>query len=257
MKVNTGNTLSEIAIPQQYKGEVRTLYQSYNFMIKRIKELINEVYIADIKKKEAELNALQAQINPHFMYNTLDSINWMAIAVGAKNIQKMTQSLASMLRYSLNNGENQVEVYREIDQVRAYLDILQFRYPEQFDVSFDISEDILYCRIIKLIIQPLVENAIIHGFEGLNYRGNLIIRGYLENMNIIIEVRNSGNKMDLEKIQSILYPKTKERPKSYGIRNVNERLINAYGQSYHLQFIIEDEFSVAKITIPLEEDTTN
>ena len=234
-------------------GEMKTLYQSFNYMMDMIGDLIQEVYVAKIREKQSELAALQAQINPHFLYNTLDSINWMAIRYGARDIQKMVVSLATMLRYSLNNGQNLIAVQDEIKQVQSYINLQQIRFENCFESEIRIQEEMNSC-IIKLLLQPLVENAIIHGFdEGQYENGHLTITGEIESGHMVFRVMNDGHQADLEVIQRILYPAEDVKPKSYGIKNVNDRLRHQYGEEYTLQYRIQGDLTVAVIRIPLEK----
>ena len=235
-------------------GEMKTLYQSFNYMMDMIGDLIQEVYVAKIREKQSELAALQAQINPHFLYNTLDSINWMAIRYGARDIQKMVVSLATMLRYSLNNGQNLIAVQDEIKQVQSYINLQQIRFENCFESEIRIQEEMNSCIIIKLLLQPLVENAIIHGFdEGQYENGHLTITGEIESGHMVFRVLNDGHQADLEVIQRILYPAEDVKPKSYGIKNVNDRLRHQYGEEYTLQYRIQGDLTVAVIRIPLEK----
>lgn len=235
-------------------GEMKTLYQSFNYMMDMIGDLIQEVYVAKIREKQSELAALQAQINPYFLYNTLDSINWMAIRYGARDIQKMVVSLATMLRYSLNNGQNLIAVQDEIKQVQSYINLQQIRFENCFESEIRIQEEMNSCIIIKLLLQPLVENAIIHGFdEGQYENGHLTITGEIESGHMVFRVMNDGHQADLEVIQRILYPAEDVKPKSYGIKNVNDRLRHQYGEEYTLQYRIQGDLTVAVIRIPLEK----
>ena len=235
-------------------GEMKTLYQSFNYMMDMIGDLIQEVYVAKIREKQSELAALQAQINPHFLYNTLDSINWMAIRYGVRDIQKMVVSLATMLRYSLNNGQNLIAVQDEIKQVQSYINLQQIRFENCFESEIRIQEEMNSCIIIKLLLQPLVENAIIHGFdEGQYENGHLTITGEIESGHMVFRVMNDGHQADLEVIQRILYPAEDVKPKSYGIKNVNDRLRHQYGEEYTLQYRIQGVLTVAVIRIPLEK----
>lgn len=256
MKEAENGDIVPVSLENSYSGEVKILYESYNSMATRINTLINEVYIAKIEEQEAELKALQAQINPHFIYNTLDTINWMAAKYKAKEIQNMIYLLATMLRCSLNNGENEISIEGELQQLKSYLDIHKIRDPDRFQVIYDIDETLLQYPIIKLILQPLVENAIQHGFGDIDYMGTIWINIYKENENIVLEVINDGQKPDLEKIKKIIAPNQSEKPKSYGIRNVNTRLIKHYGIDHALQYAYKENKTYATIKIPIEKSKT-
>lgn len=235
------------------KGEFRLLVDSYNYMTQVIKDLLEDVQTAQQKEREAALQALQAQINPHFLYNTLDSINWMCFKYGAEDIQLMVHSLATMLRHSLNNGKNLITVRNELEQLRSYLYIQKIRYNNSITEFFLVDPNILDQTIIKLILQPLVENAIIHGFVDLEEGGSLLINGYQEQSNIVFDVMNNGRLIDLADMERRL-SREQERSSGYGINNVNARLIHQYGEAYSLRYSIYGEYTVARVQIPMGQE---
>ncbi|MEX1378121.1 MAG: histidine kinase [Eubacteriales bacterium] len=242
----------EIEVNNTYDKETKQLYKQYNYMIRRINSLIDKVYLAQIKEKEAELLALQQQINPHFLYNTLDSIAWMSMEYKAEDIRYMVMSLASMMRYSLNEGNNYISVRDELEQVRNYLGIQEIRYDNKFTTTISAEKKTLDYKIIKLIIQPLVENAIVHGFKDTGVFGNIEISVALKNNNLVIKVINDGIEIDLEKVKKLLEPDIKEKPKHYGLRNVNDRLIKSFGKGSAIKFSVEDKRTVATILISID-----
>lgn len=236
------------------EGEVATLYSSYNLMIDRINKEINENYISQIREKDAELRALQAQINPHFLYNTLDSINWLALKYKAKDISKMVISLSDMLRLSLNKGKNILNIKEELRQVESYIELQKVRYSDCFDYKFEVEEDILDRKILKMLLQPLVENALIHGFEDVESGGLIIIRVRDNKDKTYFEVENNGKIIDLEDINSRLNNfESEEVRKGYGIINVNERIKALYGEEYGINYMIRDNHTVAYFEIPIKE----
>lgn len=258
MELASDGNLEPVTYPPYYKGEIKVLYDSYNQMVKQIDTLIHEVYQAKINEQEAELRTLQAQINPHFIYNTLDTINWMAMRYRAKDIQHMVRSLATMLRFSLNNGENMISLAGEFEQIVSYINIQKIRDPDSFRVEYCIDENIMRYQVIKLILQPLVENAILHGSSGVDYQVTIRILGYLEDGHVILKVCNNGARANLEQIQRLLDPENKEKPKSYGIRNVNMRLIKQYGSQYGIQYCYDETLgeTQATIRIPIVDSET-
>lgn len=241
-----------LIMKKSYSSEVKILYEQYNFMAARIDNLIKEVVHSADKEKEAELLALQAQINPHFLYNTLDSINWMALKYKAEDVRYMVNALANMMRYSLNSGMNFITVEDEIEQVRNYVGIQEVRHNGKFNTYFEVDEEVLNFRIIKLLLQPLVENAIRHGFMESGKYGEILVKGYIEKDNLVFEVINEGDSIDMDKIEALLHPSNEEKQKSYGIRNVNDRLIKQYGDEFELKFFTKDGYTFARIEIPLE-----
>lgn len=240
-----------LKVSKWYSTEVKILYEQYNYMLDRIEKLIKEVYNSAEKEKDAELLALQAQINPHFLYNTLDSINWMAVKYKAEDIRFMVNKLANMMRYSLNSGKNFIKVEDEIEQVRNYVGIQEVRHNGKFKTYFDIDPDTNDYLIIKLLLQPLVENAIKHGFTDTDQYGDILVKGYKDKEKLVFEVINEGDKLDMDKIEKLMHPKNDEKQKSYGISNVNDRLVKQYGKEFELKFSVFEGKTYAKIEIPL------
>ncbi len=251
-QVEQGNFDIDVPVPQG-KGEITILYNNFRNMIKMRNSLIEEIYGAKVREKEAELRALQAQINPHFLYNTLDSINWMAVKYGADDIEEVVTDLSQMLRYSLNNGQNILKISEELIQIKSYIKIQQIRFSGFFQVTYDVDQELMDHRIIKLLLQPLVENALLHGFDETGENGILIIRIKRENDKIRFEVINNGKVMDLDKVTEALSQPGEEKPTSYGLRNVNDRLIKYYGPESCLQFSVENGYSKAGFMIPFSE----
>ena len=161
------------------RDEIGMLYRGFGSMMKRIRTLINEVYLSKITQKEAELKALQAQINPHFLYNTLSLINWKALAAGEEDISRMTLALSTFYRTALNRGRNVLQVETELSNTRAYLEIQSMLHDGDFDYEIEAQTEILQCESLNLILQPLVENAIHHGIEEkTDGRGKITVRGW-------------------------------------------------------------------------------
>ena len=230
------------------KGEVGMLYSNFNNMIRMIKLLIQDVYVTKIRQKDAEIKALEAQINPHFLYNTLDAINWMAKTYRAEDISKMATSLASLLRYSISKGEEVIEIEKEIRQVECYLTIQKIRFANRFESYFNLDEKILGVKIIRLILQPLVENAIIHGLANAPENSYLIVNGYQEEGHVVFEIINNGVPVDVDKVADIL--REEGDHKGHGIRNVDQRLRLTYGDCYGVAYRVEGRETIASIRIP-------
>lgn len=247
------STFGAIEIPNNATCEVQDLYESFNTLLAKQKDLIQQIYVARIEEQKAQMQALMAQINPHFLYNTLDSINWMAIKYRASDIQTMVSALATMLRHSLNRGNDTILIRNELEQVKSYLTIQQIRFKDWFTVSYDVDEELLDAEMIKLIMQPLVENAIVHGFER-GQMGKMIISIHSVGENIQIQIKNNGTKIDLNKVRSAMRGETPQGVTSgYGLKNVNARLTKHYGENYGIRFKSEDEWTIAIIDIPSEE----
>ena len=214
------------------RDEIGMLYRGFGSMMKRIRTLINEVYLSKITQKEAELKALQAQINPHFLYNTLSLINWKALAAGEEDISRMTLALSTFYRTALNRGRNVLQVETELSNTRAYLEIQSMLHDGDFDYEIEAQTEILQCESLNLILQPLVENAIHHGIEEkTDGRGKITVRGWKEDNCVWFMVEDNGVGMEQEGADKILTMESK----GYGVRNVDERIRLCYGEKYAMK----------------------
>ena len=192
------------------RDEIGMLYRGFGSMMKRIRTLINEVYLSKITQKEAELKALQAQINPHFLYNTLSLINWKALAAGEEDISRMTLALSTFYRTALNRGRNVLQVETELSNTRAYLEIQSMLHDGDFDYEIEAQTEILQCESLNLILQPLVENAIHHGIEEkTDGRGKITVRGWKEDNCVWFMVEDNGVGMEQEVADKILTMESK------------------------------------------------
>ena len=214
------------------RDEIGMLYRGFGSMMKRIRTLINEVYLSKVTQKEAELKALQAQINPHFLYNTLSLINWKALAAGEEDISRMTLALSTFYRTALNRGRNVLQVETELSNTRAYLEIQSMLHDGDFDYEIEAQTEILQCESLNLILQPLVENAIHHGIEEkTDGRGKITVRGWKEDNCVWFMVEDNGVGMEQEVADKILTMESK----GYGVRNVDERIRLCYGEKYAMK----------------------
>lgn len=214
------------------RDEIGMLYRGFGSMMKRIRTLINEVYLSKITQKEAELKALQAQINPHFLYNTLSLINWKALAAGEEDISRMTLALSTFYRTALNRGRSVLQVETELSNTRAYLEIQSMLHDGDFDYEIEAQTEILQCESLNLILQPLVENAIHHGIEEkTDGRGKITVRGWKEDNCVWFMVEDNGVGMEQEVADKILTMESK----GYGVRNVDERIRLCYGEKYAMK----------------------
>ena len=232
--------------------EIRTLYESYNSMTQALNTQIEENYVSRLREREAELKALQAQINPHFLYNTLDSINWMALRQSAQDISRMVVALSDMLRFSLNKGHNRIAVRDELRQVESYLYLQRIRYSESFSYEIEADAGVRSRTMIKMLLQPIVENAILHGFDGLE-GGHIWIRVFEEGSELRIEVANDGHPVDPVAMNARIRESQPSEHRGYGIVNVLERIHGHYGPDYGLTYLLRDGLTVAQIRLPLEE----
>lgn len=214
------------------RDEIGMLYRGFGSMMKRIRTLINEVYLGKITQKEAELKALQAQINPHFLYNTLSLINWKALAAGEEDISRMTLAMSTFYRTALNRGRNVLQVEAELSNIRAYLEIQSMLHDGDFDYEIEVQPEILQCESLNLILQPLVENAIHHGIEEkTDGRGKISVRGWKEDNCVWFMVEDNGVGMEQKVADKILTMESK----GYGVRNVDERIRLCYGEKYAMK----------------------
>lgn len=225
-----------------YKGEIRQLGDAFNSMVDKISELLKLVYKEQKNKREAELKILHEQIKPHFLYNTLDTIQWMAKKYHAQDIVDMVLALSNFFRISLSQGKEYITLSQEIAMVRSYLDIQKFRYEELFDYETQVDEEILKCSVMKLCLQPLVENALYHGIkESDREKGRIWIRAYPEGEEyLILQVEDDGAGMSPEKCRKLNdWMKQKERTEeveAYGTLNVNDRIRIAFGEACGLSY---------------------
>ena len=257
-----------------YQDEIGTLADSYNYMLGRIQHLLQEQenYISQLKeekkradieqelKRRAELRALQAQINPHFLYNTLDSIRWKAEKAGAADISQMTTALATLFRVGLSRGQEIIPVAQEARHVESYLMIQKQRYSDRLTYSVDFQPEILSLYTVKLILQPLVENAIYHGIKESDHAGKVEITGCRKGDVLEMTVTDNGLGIPPERLKMLQADLARGKSVSregYGIFNVNERIRLHFGAQYGLT--LESEWgkgtvaSVKLPCIPLEE----
>ena len=205
------------------------------------------------------MKALQAQINPHFLYNTLDSIIWMAEAGQNDDVVLMTSALAKLLRQSISNDKEQVRVEEEMNYVQSYLTIQKMRYKDKLEYEIELEDGIGREKIVKLVLQPLVENAIYHGIKYKEGRGLIQIRVFCQDDCIVLQVEDDGKGMDEETLAHIFEQHIRDtRSNGVGVNNVNERIRLFYGAEYGLSFKSEPEKgTTATIRIPLGKDGEN
>lgn len=240
-QVEEGNL--DVSIDIKSDNEIGELAKAFNLMTNRVNNLVNQNKKIEKNKRKNELRALQAQINPHFLYNTLDSIIWMAESKNYKAVVTMTSALAKLFRISISKGEQYITVAEEIEHVENYLKIQKIRYGDHLDYHIDVEEDIKQNKIIKLIIQPIVENAIYHGIKNVPGGGMIDISVKKYDNKILITIADDGVGMSEQEI-NLLFSKDQELPKEkklggVGVRNVDNRIKLYYGEDYGLE--IESE----------------
>ena len=227
-----------VSFNTKYNDEIGELGNSFNTMVKEINNLINLVQIEEKNKRIAEMNVLQAQIKPHFIYNTLDTIRWMAEEHNEKDIVEIIEAFTNLLRISLSKGREIISVKEELNHMQSYLTIQKIRYEDKLDYEIQFEEKILNYKLIKLILQPLVENAIYHGIKEKRGKGKILITGEIEGDLLCFTVKDNGKGIEeelLNKINKMLVNSNeKENEIGYGIFNVNERIRLTYGEKYGL-----------------------
>ena len=246
-----------ISIQINNNDEIKQLGERFNIMITKIKELIDKVYTIELAKKQAELNALQTQINPHYLYNTLESIRMMAALNDDIEVMNMIAVLGDTFRYSININNEVVAIEEEIKHVKNYLIIQKMRYQERLQVEIDIDESILYCKILKLVIQPIVENSIYHGLGNKIGVGNITLSGNKKNDQIRFEITDDGAGMTIEQLVEIKEVlknnKHSNDKRSMGLSNINERLRLYFGDAYSIDIISSSDIGTkVVIIIPVE-----
>ncbi|MCA2000875.1 MAG: sensor histidine kinase, partial [Chloroflexi bacterium] len=231
-------------------------------MIGKIKELLDSKIKEQEELKKAELRALQAQINPHFLYNTLDTIIWMAESKQTGQVVKIVSALSNFFRISLSKGMDWITIGEEVERVRNYLTIQKMRYRDILDYKIDVSEDVAENTILKLILQPLVENALYHGIKNKRQGGTISVRARRKNENeIMLEVEDDGIGFTPEKLKKLRAELEDDSgdiklESGFGIGNVNRRIRLYYGKPYGLS--IESEYaSGTRVTlvIPAKVET--
>ncbi len=240
----------------QHNDEIGELGQSFNHMIARIDQLIQMVYVEQENKRTAEMKSLQEQIKPHFLYNTLDTISWMARDYDAEDIVRLVDALTNMFRIGLSHGKDIITVKEEITHVSNYLYIQKIRYKDKLNYVIHVDESLYAVEVPKLILQPLVENAIYHGVKAKRGGGTITITGVPEGENLVFTVQDNGAGMPQEKVEE-LNRRMSERSvldekKSFGLFYIRERIQLCYGKGYgvHVESALGEGTRVT-ITLPL------
>ena len=248
---------------QVEKGELQIRYNSdkqdeisqlgyvFNSMLDRINLLLLENTEKQRRIRVEELKALQTQINPHFLYNTLDNVYWMAQMVDAKEICDILSALTNYYRISLSNGAEIIKIRDEINHVRNYMTIQKIRYENKIDCKIQIPDEILELCILKLTLQPIVENAIYHGLRGLDRQGTIYITASADEETLSIDVYDNGRGMGRERLDRVIGGFSHKDKDGYGLSNVNERIRLYFGDQYGISInSVENEYTCITVSIP-------
>ena len=237
--------------------------ESFDSMSAQVKYLFDYVYDEKLARKDAQIQALQAQINPHFLNNTLEMMNWQVRMSGNVEVSKMIESLGTVLDYRMNRADvKEILLAEELQCIDAYFYIMSMRFGQRLSISRQVDEDLLYIMVPPLILQPLVENAIIHGVEAVK-NAEIKIQIYHDEEKVYLEVLNTGKALTeegKERIRALLNDEDyqiKQAPgkhTSIGIRNVNRRIHLVYGEDYGLTITQnEDLVTTSRITLPYQD----
>ena len=240
--------------------EIDQLVHEYNFMVEKITDLINDKFKAGQEIKNAELRALQAQINPHFLYNTLDMINWYAWENSGPEIISIVDSLAKFYKISLSKGKEVVSIIDELAHVSYYFQIQNMRFKNALNLEISVDEFLMQYSILKITLQPIVENSILHGILFKESKsGNIYIRGDLVEDEIHLYVEDDGVGMSAEKLKSLLDETPKNsQSNGFGVRNIDQRIKLYYGTGYGLTYTSkEGHRTIVEITIPAIKSSNN
>ncbi len=256
-----GDIGMQVEVNSMPNSEFEVLKTSFNKMSSEIKYLFDVAYSEQLARKDAKIIALQSQINPHFLNNTLEMMNWQARMAGDVTVSKMIEALGTLLNYSMDrSNKKMIHLSEELRCVDAYCYIISMRFGKRLKIEKEIDNDLMQLEVPQLILQPLIENAVVHGVETVK-NGTIWIKVYKENQNAILQIINTGKGMtkeDTERVAAILegrYDQESNRHESLGIHNVNERIKLIFGEEYGLTIGPDGEDrAVSTITIPLEYD---
>ncbi|WP_127533884.1 cache domain-containing sensor histidine kinase [Paenibacillus kobensis] len=234
------------------RDEIGVLMAALYDMARRLNMLIKDKYQMEIKQKETQLQMLYQQINPHLLYNTLESIYWKSTIEGRSESAEMIKDLSKLMRISLSRGRELITIGEELEHANAYIKLQQHRYAFTFQVEWLIPEEVLPYLIPKITLQPLIENAIIHGIKHMGEDGEIVIRAVLENETITISIEDNGYKeVDVEAIGQVLEGTVTGEQSGYGIRNIQQRIRLHFGNGYGLEYDHrEGGGTVARLTLP-------
>ncbi|MCM3443070.1 sensor histidine kinase [Metabacillus halosaccharovorans] len=234
------------------QDEIGKLKYRFNKMVEQIQYLINTKYRLEIKQRESELTALQNQINPHFLYNTLDMIRWTARMENALETSRLIELLSKMFRISLSKGKLWIPLQQELLYVESYLELQKKRLGSKLTYSIDLDQHIKDVLVLKQILQPLVENSILHGFKGKKEVGMIEISSFAEENDVMIDIKDNGIGVNTQQMNTYLLEESNHDNKGFALSNVNDRLITLFGSEYGLTFLEPEQPGTwVRIRLPL------
>ncbi|NOV00724.1 sensor histidine kinase [Paenibacillus planticolens] len=237
-------------------NEIATLIDTYNHMARQIRDLLQRLKDEYVQKEEMRFRALQAQINPHFILNTLNNIKWMAYIRNDREVGEMLSSLGSIMEASIGRGETLISLKEEMDYVQHYITLMKLRYNDKLTVEFHIPEPLMKQEAIKFMLQPIIENSILHGIEQMEGRGVIAIKAVAEQDQMILTVTDNGSGIRPDKIDEInhclLQGQGQAPSRSIGIMNVHERIRLQYGEGYGLHIQSKANETTVEFKLPLK-----
>jgi two-component system sensor histidine kinase YesM len=243
------------AMSYRSKDEIGQLNREVERVFKRVNDLVEEVYITKIHNQEATLQMLTSQINPHFLYNTLDSIRWKAIRNKDIEVSEQIEALASLFRHILSKGADMVTVGQEITQLENYLYIMNFRYQNRIHCRIETAKNVMELKIPKLVLQPLVENAILHGLEPQVEKGSIEVRVETTGNLLLITVSDNGQGADAAPITEMLKNAGTVSHNMFALKNIDQRIKLRYGSEYGMTFhSVPGEGTIVTLIMPLDEN---
>lgn len=253
-KVSLGdlNVKTDLSLIKGATQEVKELNEVFNHMTTQLQTLLEDFYNQGLKEKDAELRALRAQIQPHFLYNTLDTVYWMLIDKSDYEVAEIITMLGEILRYSIKKGSTNVYVKEEIHQMQNYLFLQKTRFEDNLNYEINVDQEILECEMLSFIIQPFIENAINHGIMEEKGSGKVVLNGFRRNNNLVFEIMDDGMGMSSEKVNKLFEkrPDTGESQGGIGVLNVHERIQYYYGSCFGVK--IESQVGAGtKVTVEI------
>lgn len=255
--VDLGNKMTalsagDFSVRAHVKGndEVAALTEQFNLMSERLDYLYNKVFLAEIELNKAQLIALQSQIRPHFLYNTIDTIYWMSEMGNTKAVSKIASNMSRLFRLTITpDNQNRILLEKELEHLNCYIEIQKIRYGDSVRFNLEYDETLNHFLVLKLLLQPLVENALTHGLKGREQE-DILVKIYSEDNYLFYEIRNNGTPVSVPFLDELLCSDD-TKTQGFAIRNINQRLKLQYGDSFGLKYGLDGEFSYFKICQPL------